>query len=419
MAKAHKLPSGNWNCKAYSHSEPIYNPNGSPVILSNGKQKMQRIYESFTAPTKKEAEFLAAQFQLTKAEKLKQQADEQNKTSAEKKLDMTLYEAISIYIESRKLLGRSPTTIQEYECTQKYGFQDIMDMKLSDLDEEILQEAINMESQRMSCGRNKRKPIGSKRLKNEWGLVAATLHKFHKALVYSVELPEVPDRVPDLLSAEELLPAVKGTEIELAVLLAAWLSFSMSEVRGLTKSKSISGDYIRIVEVVVDVHGRPVTKEIAKNKYRNRTHRIPPYIKQLIDTVPGDVLVPFNGRQLYHKWIKFLDKHHFHHMTFHDLRHLNASVMAWLQIPDKYAQERGGWKSDKVMKKVYTQTFPQARIEVDNTIDNFFDGIVDPGSETFNYEKYNAWRLLFDKKDTKENRRNFLEWMQHEMQHEN
>ena len=71
------------------------------------------------------------------------------------------------------------------------------------------------------------------------------------------------------------------------------------------------------------------------------------------------------------------------------------------------------------MKKVYTQTFPQARIEVDNTIDNFFDGIVDPGSETFNYEKYNAWRLLFDKKDTKENRRNFLEWMQHEMQHEN
>ena len=34
--------------------------------------------------------------------------------------------------------------------------------------------------------------------------------------------------------------------------------------------------------------------------------------------------------------------------------------------------------------------------------------------QVFNYEKYNAWRLLFDKKDTKENRRTFLEWMQHE-----
>ena len=35
-------------------------------------------------------------------------------------------------------------------------------------------------------------------------------------------------------------------------------------------------------------------------------------------------------------------------------------------------------------------------------------------AESAFYEKYNAWRLLFDKKDTKENRRTFLEWMQHE-----
>ena len=48
----------------------------------------------------------------------------------------------------------------------------------------------------------------------------------------------------------------KRQELELPVLLAAWLSFSMSEIRGLTKSKSISGDHIRIAEVVVVVGGK-------------------------------------------------------------------------------------------------------------------------------------------------------------------
>ena len=61
------------------------------------------------------------------------------------------------------------------------------------------------------------------------------------------------------------------------------------------------------------------------------------------------------------------------HMTFHDLRHINASVMALLQIPDKYAQERGGWKTDYTMKKVYTHTFSQGRLEADNKVNDYFE----------------------------------------------
>lgn len=232
--------------------------------------------------------------------------------------------------------------------------------------------------QAASC---KGKTISAKRLKNEWGLVSATLHKYRKDLRFSVELPAPLERVPGLVPADTIMRVVRGTDIELAVLLAAWLSFSMSEVRGLTKSKSISGDYIRIAEVVVDVGGQPLRKEIAKNQSRNRTHRIPPYIKGLIDKVDGDALVPFTGRALYHKWIRLLDGNGLPHMTFHDLRHLNASVMALLRVPDKYAQERGGWKSDKVMKKVYMQTFPEERERVDDVIDRYFDKLMQHGMQ--------------------------------------
>lgn len=45
--KARKLPSGNWFARAYSHTE-------------NGVKK----YESFTAPTQAEAEYLANKFKF-------------------------------------------------------------------------------------------------------------------------------------------------------------------------------------------------------------------------------------------------------------------------------------------------------------------------------------------------------------------
>lgn len=369
MATAKKLPSGSWRCLAYSHTERIWDE-------KTKKWKSKRIYESFTSDDpsirgKREAELAAAEFQATKStDVFKQRVNHGS---------MTLTEAIDKYIESRELLNRSPTTLQDYRCIQKNGFQDIMEMPLKELDKEILQEAVNMESRRPCNSRNKtRKPISPKRLRNEWGLITAVINKYQPGInLRGIELPRTLPRTVELPSAKEVLRIIRGTDIELPVLLAAWLSFSMSEVRGLTKSRSISGDYITIREVIVDVDGKPVVKSMAKNPTRNRRHRIPPYIKDLIDKVDGDILVPLSGRALYHRWIRLQDEHRMEHITFHDLRHLNASVMAMLRIPDKYAQERGGWKSDTVMKGIYMQTFSEERERVDDLIDQYFDDLIE------------------------------------------
>lgn len=407
MATAKKLPSGSWRCLAYSHTEKV-------IDEKTGKTKSKRVYESFTSDDpsprgKKEAEAAAALFQLNKEKRPK----------SHEYRNMTLSEAIDAYIESREAINRSPTTIQDYRCIQKNAFQDIMDSKLKDLDEEILQEAINVEARRPSRKRARNpKPISPKRLKNEWGLVTAVLNKYQKELHFEkIELPQVMERIVELPSAADVLRIIKGTDIELPVLLAAWLSFSMSEVRGLTKSKSISGDYITIREVIVDVGREAKRKDMGKNPARNRRHRIPPYIKRLIDQVDGDILVPISGRALYHRWIKLQDDNGMAHITFHDLRHLSASVMALLRIPDKYAQERGGWKSDKVMKKVYMQTFSEEREKVDNIIDTYFEKIVEPDDINLDMSKYQAWLTLYDKTDCRESKKEFLRFMQHEMQH--
>lgn len=63
-------------------------------------------------------------------------------------------------------------------------------------------------------------------------------------------------------------------------------------------------------------------------------------------------------------------------LTFHQMRHLNASVMLMLGIPDKYAMERGGWSSNGVLKSVYQHTFSEERRHVDERIDGYFNDLL-------------------------------------------
>lgn len=370
MPTAKRLKSGSWNCIVYSHSVIDTDKNGNIIYDKEGKPKKKRIYKSFTSNDKTkrgkaEAEALANDFILNQKGKNQKQLD----------MNITLLEAVERYIDQHKE-SLSPTTIKDYETIKKNGFQDIMLLKLKDFDADILQDAVNRESKRLSRKRTRNpKPISTKRLRNEYGLIRPVIKKHRKDIDFEeISLPKIPPRIPDLLPAETIFRIIRGTDLELAVSLAMWLSFTSSEIRGLTKSKSVNGDYITIREVLVDGPNGPVRKAIGKNDYRNRRHRIPPYIKQLIENVDGDILVPFKSWELSHKWTQLLKKNGLPHMTFHDLRHVNASVMALLRIPDKYAQERGGWKSDKVMKKVYQQTFSDERERVDDVIDQYFEG---------------------------------------------
>lgn len=370
MPTAKKLPSGSWRCLVYSHTEKVWD-------ADKRVWKDQRKYESFTSDDttlkgKAAAELMAAQFKMEKAKQPKQ------RRKKEDMLDRTVSEAIDRYIEIRNNV-LSPTTIQDYRCIQQNAFPGLMGIKLRDLDEDTLDEAINSEYKRVSKKRCKNpKPISPKRVRNEWGLISAILNRYHKGLEYEPTLLDSPDKHKELVPPQTVLDILKGDYIELPALLAIWLSFTLSEIRGLTKSRSISADgqYLTINEVVVDVGREAVRKELAKNRYRNRTHRIPPYIRMLIDQVEGDELVTISGRAIYHRWVKLLKRNGLPHMTFHDLRHESASIMALLRVPDKYALERGGWKSDKVMKKVYTHTFSDERQKVDNIIDGYFEELM-------------------------------------------
>jgi len=86
MAKAKKLPSGAWRCLVYDYTDDAN----------------KRHYESFTAASRKEAEYLAAEFTLNKKNRKRDTEQLTVKTAAEK----------YISVKSGVL---SPSTVREYE----------------------------------------------------------------------------------------------------------------------------------------------------------------------------------------------------------------------------------------------------------------------------------------------------------------
>lgn len=356
MAKARKLPSGAWNVQVYDYTD------------KDGK----RHYQSFTEDTKAQAEYKAALF--AKNKQMKQTA----------KTEMTVGDAVDRYIELSQVL--SPTTILGYKRMRKFGFQHLMDVKVKKLSNEVMQEAIIEESKRITP-RNK-EPISSKTLKNEYGLLSAALREVC-GLSFNVKLPKYQKHIKDYPEPALLIQIIKGSSIELPCMLALWLSFSLSEIRGLMCS-SVQNGYITINQVLVEMDGQQIRKENAKVETRIRKHKVPEYIMGLIENTENyrlyledkvdRPLIDLTGAAIYNRWKKLIKPYGIN-LSFHDLRHESASIMVALNIPSRYMQERGGWKTDYTMKRVYQHTFTSERELVDAKIDTFMEDMLNDYAE--------------------------------------
>jgi tRNA A37 methylthiotransferase MiaB len=89
--------------------------------------------------------------------------------------------------------------------------------------------------------------------------------------------------------------------------------------------------------------------------------------------------------------------------------------MSFLDIPDQYAKDRGGWKSDKIMKSTYMQIYQSERVAVDDKIDEYFENVLGLTENKEKDEKYIAWLTLFDKKDSPESQKEYAAFVK--MQH--
>jgi integrase len=334
MAKAKKLPSGNWRVNLFVDTDPV-----------TGKRR----YKSFTGPTKREAEYMAAEYKM----------GIQKRSASE----ITLQEAMQRYIESQNAL--SPSTLRTYISMSKLAFKGVERCRLCDLTQEMIQREMSVYG----------KSHSPKSVRNAHGFLSAVLRMFAPEIHLTTTLPQKEKKETYIPTEEEfkrLLAVVEGTDIEPAVLLAGVVSLRRSEIAALT-DEDILDNGVRVNKALVRGSDNQWHLKVTKTASSTRIAPLPEQVVQKLRQYKMGALNP-----------SVIDKHFrkavaaagLPPMRFHALRHYYASVLHAAGVPDKYIMQFGGWSTDSVLKSVYQHTMRDRTEKESERVTSVFDKMI-------------------------------------------
>lgn len=320
MPTARRLPSGNYRCKVFSHTD------------SEGKNH----YESFTAHTKQEAELMASQFKMQKKRRLR--------------CDLTVLEAVDGYIKAKTNV-LSPSTIRSYLQMRNTRFQEIGHIPIKRISNEQVQLWVS----------NLSTKISPKTVRNIYGLFSSSIGLYSPDTVFRITFPRRTLKRKIAPSDEVIgaLYSIANHNMKKAIALAAFCSLRRGEISAL-KYSDIKVDTLEVNrDMVQGSNNQWVVKDFPKTNDSIRKVYLP---KELIDLIgegePNDLVVPILPSTITTEFVR-LRKIVGVDIRFHDLRHYFASIGAVLNIPQTYLEDFGGWsKGSSVMRGVY-----QKRIE--------------------------------------------------------
>lgn len=339
MATAKKLPSGNWRVNQYVGKD------------ANGK----RIYRSFTASTKKQAQYLAADYLINRIEKTE---------------DKTIGQALADYIDSKNNT-LSVSTIRGYEIIKRNAIDDIKNIKLCDIDELTIQKWMNNNATKYS----------DKSIRNQFGLIVAVL-KQNKVYIDTKSIMLKPKQKKEMLiptkeQMSTILEMVVGTSVELPVTLALTLGLRQSEIAALHWD-DYDGQHIKVHRAVVpNKEGKLIEKETNKSYAGTRTLNVPKILKVRLDNAErkSDHISTMIPSSALRKFQNLCEENGLPAFKMHALRHANASLLLSQGVPDKYAMERLGQSTANMLKTVYQHTFKSEQELIAKKVDNCFNDI--------------------------------------------
>ena len=335
MATAKKLPSGAYRCLIYIGDE-------------NGKRK----YKSFTAATKKEAEFQATQYMMQKDQRKQQKTE--NKFCDE----------LNKYISGKEAV-LSPSTIKGYKNIERMlskNYTEFYNMKISDIEQEHVQKLIS----------NLAKSKSPKTVRNYHGLISAVLGSnlnLNTTMPQKVQ-PEL--YIPSDEEIKALVNAVRDTELEIPVLLGAFCMMRRGEICGLSMN-DINGNTIHIHHSLVLGADKQWHLKAPKTTTSDRYIEAPDFVINRIKEVGH--ITNLNPHSITIMFERVLDRNNIPHFRFHDLRHYSASIRHALGIPDAYIMADGGWCSDNVLKAVYRHAMSDRKKEMSDKANKHFKSL--------------------------------------------
>lgn len=330
MAKAKKLPSGTWRCLVFDYVTP------------EGKRK----YKSFTSTSRREAEFMAAEYAANKQRK--------------KKNGITLGDAMQRYIESKSAV-LSPATLAGYKSIQRTHFKALQDTPLRDLTQEMVQVEISA----LAAGHS------PKTVRNAHGFLSAVLEMFAPEFKLNTTLPQKRQKeraIPSEAEVKTLLESVRGEPIEIPILLAAFGSLRRGEIAALTDDDVLDNG-VRINKDMVRGDDNNWHVKISKTAASDRVAPLPPEVIAKLRTTHMGAMDPGQISRAYQRALKNAGLPPY---GFHALRHYYASVLHSEGVPDKYIMQFGGWKTDAVLKTIYQHAMKDKLQKESNIVTDIF-----------------------------------------------
>lgn len=336
MATARKLQSGNYRIR-------VYDKKTGKVV-------------SFTRETKKAAEKAAADYLIG---------------ASVKAASVTVRDRAEEYIalRSNKL---SPSTVEKYrKAIDQQLSSEFVDLRIDRItDKDIISEVNRLAAR-----------YAPKTIRNAMNFILPIIRDERPELAKHIDLPKVQKKMKEYPRAAEIIRLFHGDPYELEVLLALCCSLRKEEIRGL-KPADLSGNILTINRVKIDTKDGVLVKDEAKTIESRRRIQLPPFLVQLYRQRDGEWILSTGGNALYRHYKYVMCKAGYSDLCFHDLRHINASEMKALNVPDKYAMERGGWSTDNILKSVYQSTFSDERQRYEDVINAHFEKIFDTKSDT-------------------------------------
>lgn len=292
---------------------------------------------------------------------------------------ITLGQAVDNYVDKRVGIV-SPSTIRSYRIFRRIRFQELMDKPVDNLTANMIQRSI---SNALVPGEDG-KALSAKTIKDMVGTLKSVLKESDVDLDLSkLVLPKVQPSPYATLDPEEikiLLKAIKGDPCEVYILLALWLGLRRSEIVALEKSDfDFKHGTVTISSALVKDENNKLVAKGTKTASSVRVLSCPQYILDMVKKLPDGKIYGMDVGTILKVLHRVCRQNDLPQIRLHDLRHVNASIMLMLNIPDKYAMERGGWSSKQTMTGRYQHTFSNEKKRVDDKINDYFQGLLVEG----------------------------------------
>ena len=220
-----------------------------------------------------------------------------------------------------------------------------------------MQRAVNIEAMSHS----------PKTVRNQYALLTATLAVYYPGFAPAAKLPPKVKRemtIPERDELTAILDAAKGTQMELPVVLAAFMGLRRSEIAALTPA-DYDGRTLRINKAMVVGDDGAYHVKAPKSYAGTRELTVPDFVRETLTRCPLPVRP---NPVMMTDAFKAIRRAAGVSVRFHDLRHYYASLLLASGVPDKYAMKRMGHATPNMLKSVYQHTMRDADAAVDAAI---------------------------------------------------